>query len=189
MATSDGGGKVIVGIAMSLDDFINDRNGGVGPLYPDMDALHATTSLQEAIRTTGAVVMGRRAYDMAGGDYTDYEFQTPIFVLTHTPPATGPKGENDRLSVTFVTEGVESAIARARAAAGPRKVQVIGGASTGQQVLNAGLADELEITIVPVLLGGGLRFFEHLEPGQLALEQVGISESPTRTDLRYRIVK
>jgi dihydrofolate reductase len=189
MTTRDGGGKVIVGIAMSLDGIINDDAGEVSRLYPDMEALRATASLQEAIRTTGAVVMGRRAYDMAQGDYTGYEFQTPIFVLTHTPPATGPKGENERLSVTFVTDGVASAIARARAAAGPRNVQVTGGASTGQQVLNAGLADELEITIVPVLLGGGLRFFEHLEPGKLALEQIGVSESPTRTDLRYRIVK
>jgi dihydrofolate reductase len=72
MTTRDGGGKVIVGIAMSLDGIINDDAGEVSRLYPDMEALRATASLQEAIRTTGAVVMGRRAYDMAQGDYTGY---------------------------------------------------------------------------------------------------------------------
>jgi dihydrofolate reductase len=189
MTTSDGGGKVIVGMTMSLDGFINDGDGSVGRLYPDMEALAATATLQEAIRTTGAVVMGRRAYEMAQGDFTGYEFQMPIFVLTHTPPATGPKGQNSRLSFTFLTEGVAAAIAQARAAAGARNVQVIGGASTAQQVLNAGLADELQIGVAPVLLGAGLRLFEGFDAARIALEQIEVHESPARTDLRYRVVK
>src|SRR5205085_8747256 len=103
-------GKVIVGATMSLDWFMNDRHGDVSRLYPDLQALRSIEMLQEEIRTTGAVVMGRRAYDMAEGDLTDYEFQVPIFVLTHHPPEQGPKGENDRLTVTFVTNGIQSAI-------------------------------------------------------------------------------
>src|SRR5260370_15537926 len=79
-------GKVIVGATMSLDWFMNDRNGDVSRLYPDLQALRRTEMLQEEIQTTGAVVMGRRAYDMAEGDLTDYEFQVPIFVLTHHVP-------------------------------------------------------------------------------------------------------
>jgi dihydrofolate reductase len=71
-------------MAMSLDGFVNDPNGDVSRLYPDLDALRKTVILQEAIKTTGAVVMGRGAYDMAQGDFTGYEFQVPIFVLTHT---------------------------------------------------------------------------------------------------------
>ena len=78
--------KVIIGMTMSLDGFVNDRNGDLGRLYPDLEALRRTEILQEAIRTTGAVVMGRHAYDMAKGDFTGYEFQVPIFVLTHHVP-------------------------------------------------------------------------------------------------------
>lgn len=78
--------KVILGMTMSLDGFVQDRNGSVERLYPDLEALRNDASLQDAIRTTGAVVMGRRAYDMASGDFTGYEFQTPIFVVTHHPP-------------------------------------------------------------------------------------------------------
>ena len=73
-------GNVLAGMAMSLDGFIEDRNGSVARLYPDFDAMRQTDLLQEEIGRTGAVVMGRRAYDMAQGDFTGYEFQVPIFV-------------------------------------------------------------------------------------------------------------
>src|SRR3989440_6840574 len=119
-------GKVIAGTTMSLDGFMNDRHGDVSRLYPDFEALRKTEMLQEEIRTTGAVVMGKRAYDMAEGDLTDYEYQVPIFVLTHSVPEQVVKGENDRLTVTFVTDGVESAIEQAQAAAGDKQVMVVG---------------------------------------------------------------
>src|SRR5437667_10268738 len=120
-------GKVIVGATMSLDGFMNDRNGDVSRLYPDLEALRRTEMLQEEIRTTGAVVMGRRAYDMAEGDLTDYEYQVPIFVLTHHVPEKMAKGQNDRLTVTFVIEGIESAIEKAKAAAGDRQIMGVCG--------------------------------------------------------------
>jgi len=182
-------GNVVIGATMSLDGFMSDRNGDVSRLYPDFEALHRTEMLQEEIRTTGAVVMGRRAYDMAEGDLTGYEYQVPIFVLTHTVPAKRPKGENDKLTVTFVTAGIEKAIEQAKAAAGNKQVTVVGGASTAQQCLRAGLVDEIHIGIVPVLLGEGLRFFEPGGNEQLKLEKTRVFESPTRTDLWFRVVK
>ena len=138
---------------------------------------------------TGAVVMGRRAYDMAQGDLTGYEYQVPIFVLTHRVPAKGPKGENEQLTVTFVSDGIESAIAKAKAAAGEKQVTVVGGAQTAQQCLRAGLVDEIHMGIVPVFLGEGLRFFEPGSVEQLELEQIRVFESPTRTDLWFRVVR
>ena len=180
-------GKVIAGMTMSLDGYVSDRNGSIDRLYPDLDALRETEWLQEEIRTTGAVVMGRHAYEMGRGDFTGYEFQTPIFVLVHAMPAEVAKGENDKLRFTFVTDGVASAIARAKEAAGDKDVVVIGGAQTFRQVLDAGLVDEIEVGIVPVLLGEGLRHFEHLNVGRIELEQLYVIESPGRTDIRYRV--
>jgi dihydrofolate reductase len=183
-------GNVIIGATMSLDWFMNDRNGDVSRLYPDFEALHETEMLQEEIRMTGAVVMGRRAYDMAQGDLTGYEYQVPIFVLTHHAPETAVKGENERLSVTFVSDGIENAIERAKAAAGDKHVMVVGGAQTAQQCLRAGLVDEIHIGIVPVLFGAGLRFFDpHVVDEQLQLERTRVFVSPTRTDLWFRVVK
>jgi len=182
-------GKVLFGMAMSLDGFVNDRNGDVGRLYPDLEALRKTEMLQELIKTTGAVVMGRRAYDMAEGDFTGYEFQVPIFVLSHDVPEKVAKGENEGLSFTFVTDGIESAIEKAKAAAGDKYVTVIGGANTAQQCIQAGLLDEIQIGIVPVLLGEGLRLFEHIGTEQIELESTRVIESPGRTDLRFRVVK
>jgi len=182
-------GKVIVGATMSLDWFMNDRNGDLSRLYPDLEALRRTEMLQEEIRMTGAVVMGRRAYDMGEGDLTDYEYQVPIFVLTHAVPAKGAKGENDKLTLTFVTSGIEKAIDLAKAAAGDKHVMVIGGANTAQQCLRAGLVDEIHIGIVPVFLGEGLCFFEPGGDEQMKLERTRVFESPTRTDLWFRVVK
>lgn len=139
-------GKVLLGTTMSLDGFINDRNGDVSRLYPDLIALRKTEVLQESKKTTGAVVMGRHAYAMGDPDwYADnYEFQVPIFVLTHNVPEKLPK-ENEKLTFTFITDGIESAIEKAKAAAGDKNVTVIGGAITAQQCINAGLLDEFKL--------------------------------------------
>jgi dihydrofolate reductase len=181
--------KVIVGMTTSLDGFVNDRNGSVERLYPDLEALRKTDFLREAIEYTGAVVMGRRAYDMANGDFTGYEFQVPIFVITHRPPKEAAKGQNASLSITFVTEGTEAAVQKAKKAAGTREVTVVGGASTAQQCIREGLADELEIGIAPVLFGDGLRLFENMGGKPLQLEMVRVLKSPDRTDIKYRVVK
>ncbi|MBO0777625.1 MAG: dihydrofolate reductase family protein, partial [Ktedonobacteraceae bacterium] len=179
-------GKVIVGATVSLDGFMNDRNGDISCLYPDFEALRSTAMLQEEIQMTGAVVMGRRSYDMGEGDLTGYEYQVPIFVLTHAVPEKGPKGENNQLTVTFVTDGIERALERAKVAAGDKQVTVVGGANTAQQCLQAGLVDEIHMGIVPVLLGEGLRFFELGAHEQMELERTRVFESPTRTDLWFR---
>ena len=182
-------GNVIIGATLSLDGFMNDRNGDVSRLYADFEALRRTEMLQEEIRMTGAVVMGRRAYDMAEGDLTGYEYQVPVFVLTHHVPEHVIKGVNERLTVTFVMDGVERAIEQAKAAAGDKHVMVVGGANTAQQCLRAGLVDEIHIGIVPVFLGDGLRFFEPGVDEQMELERTRVFESPTRTDLWFRVVK
>lgn len=181
--------KVIVGTTMSLDGFMNDRMGSVASLYPDLEELRNTEMLQESMNSTGAVVMGRHASDMAQGDLTGYEYQVPIFVLTHHPPDESIKGVNDKLTVTFVTDGIESAIQKAKLAAGARDVTVVGGANTAQQCINAGLADEIEIGIVPILLGGGLRFFDNETIEKIELEKIRVFETSSRIDLRYRVVK
>ena len=182
-------GNVIIGATISLDGFMSDRNGDLSLLYPDLEALGQTEMLREEIRATGAVVMGRRAYDMAQGDLTGYEYQTPIFVLTHRVPDQTPKGVNDHLIVAFVADGVASAIAQAKAAAGDKQVTVVGGADTAQQCLRAVLVDEIHMGIVPVLLGEGLRFFEPDASEPTTLERIRIFESPGRTDLWFRVVK
>lgn len=179
--------RVIVGMAMSLDGFVSDRHGDVGPLYPNFEAMRESDLLQEAIRSTGAVVMGRRSYEMGNGDFTGYEFQVPIFVLTHRAPSQVAKGENERLTFTFITEGVEKAIDQAKAAAGDRDVTVVGGADTIRQCIAAGLADEVHIDLRSILLGDGLRLFERTDDPPIELEQIGLSQSPGITHLRYRL--
>ena len=183
-------GKVIAGMTMSLDGFINDRHGKVESLNPDFVELHDVPSFKEMIKTTGAAVMGRHVYEMADPFMwanEDYELQVPIFVLAHTPPAKYPKG-NGKLSFTFVTDGVESAVSQALSAAGDKNVQVIGGASIIQQCLNAGLCDELQIDIMPILLGEGLRLFEHLDTNRIKLERIKAEETtPFRTSVTFKV--
>jgi dihydrofolate reductase len=185
-------GKVIAGMTMSLDGFINDSNGSAEKLSPDFSELLDAPSFHEMIKNTGAVIMGRHVYEMADPFLwanDDYEFQTPIFVLTHTPPAKYPKG-NDRLSFTFVTDGIESAISQAKKAAGKKDVQVIGGASTFQQCLNAGLCDEISLDIITVLLGKGQKMFEHIDFEKIKLERIKVeATTQMRTSMTFRLVK
>jgi dihydrofolate reductase len=106
--------------------------------------------MNAAVNETGAVLMGRKTFAMADPDsyVGTYEFQVPIFVLTHHPPRVPPK-QDERLTFTFVSDGVASAIAQAKAATGDKAVQVVGGANVIQQVLRAGLVDQLHIDIMP----------------------------------------
>ena len=185
-------GKVIAGMTVSLDGFINDRSGSAEKLSPDFEELLETPSFKQMIKDTGAVIMGRHVYEMADPFLwinDDYEFQVPLFILTHRPPEKYPKG-NDNLTVTFVTDGVESAIAQARKAAGDKMVQIIGGANTIQQCLNSGLCDELLIDVMPVLLGKGLRLFENIDTDKLTLERTKVeSITPMRTSITFRVTK
>ncbi|MEP7291315.1 MAG: dihydrofolate reductase family protein [Chloroflexota bacterium] len=180
--------KVVLGMIISLDGFVNDRSGSVSRLYPDLEALGKTDVLQEAIRTTGAVVMGRHAYEMAKGDFSGYEFQVPIFVVTHEPPETVAKGENENLKFSFVSDGIESAVRQAKAAAGDKNVTMVGGAEIARQSLQAGLVDELELDVMPVLLGGGLRLFEQFD-APIELETTTVLQYAGLIHQVFRVVK
>lgn len=185
-------GKVIAGMTMSMDGFINDRNGSAEKLSSDFAELLETSSFKKMIADTGAVIMGRHTYEMADPFLwanDDYEFQVPVFVLTHTPPLEHPAG-NGRLSFTFVADGMVSAIAQAREAAGDKDVQVIGGADTIQQCLNSGLCDELQIDIMPILLGEGLKLFENIDTDIMRLERIKVEETtPVRTSITFKVTK
>jgi dihydrofolate reductase len=185
-------GKVVLGMTMSLDGFINDRNGSVEALYSDLADWRETEPGRESIRNTGAVVMGRNSFAMSENpDWFagNYEYQVPIFVLTHQAPKKMPK-QTDELTFTFVTDGIESAVAQAKVAAGDRDVNIIGATSIAQQALKARLADELHVDIMPVFLGGGLRAFEQIEKEQVQLERIKVMElSGGRTHLRFCVIK
>jgi dihydrofolate reductase len=109
----------------------------------------------------------------------------PVFVLTHRAHDVVVRGET---TFTFITEGIEAAIAQARAAAGGKKVHIMGGASVIQQALRAGLADSLHLHVAPVILGAGTRLFGNLT-GPIELERTEVVESQSATHIRFRVVK
>ena len=126
--------KVIIGMTISLDGFVNDSKGSVRGLYSDLAEWRNGAVGQETISRTGAVVMGKRTYAMASNPdfYADhYEFQAPIFILTHEVPKKLPK-QNDKLTFTFVTDGIENTVAKAKAVAGDKHVTVVGGVNVFQ---------------------------------------------------------
>jgi dihydrofolate reductase len=174
----------------SVDGFVADESGNVTSLYPDLVALRDTAYMDEAIEETGAVLMGRRTFEMGDPDsyVGDYEFQVPIFVVTHEPPRVAPK-QDEHLTFTFVTDGVERAVAQATAAAGDKEVQVVGGPGLVRQLFLAGLVDELHVDVMPVLLGSGLRFLEDPRLAQIRIEKVDVREVGARTSLRFRVVR
>jgi dihydrofolate reductase len=182
--------KVIAGMTTSLDGFVADQSGSASRLYPDLAALRDTTYMNAAIEETGAVLMGKRTFEMGDPDsyVGNYEFQVPIFVLTHEPPRVAPK-QDEHLTFTFVTEGLESAVAQAKAAAGEKAVQVVGGASVTQQLLQAGLVDQLCVDVMPVLLGVGLRFLDNPDLEHVQLEKIGVQEVGARTSLSFLVKK
>ena len=153
----------------------------------------STPVVEEAVANVGAEIMGRGKFGGGPGPWSDDPWQgwwgedppfhMPVFVLTHH--------ERDPLTLsdttfTFVTDGIESALEQARGAAAGKDVTVGGGADVINQYLSAGLVDELELNIVPLVLGGGARLFEGVGT-DLTLEQVRAVEAPGVTHLKYRL--
>ena len=186
-------GKIILDMSMSLDGFISAPNhspeeplgtGGqrLQEWLADMGAYAEV--LDQEVSGCGAVIMGRRTYDFslewwAGkGPVGD----VPCFVLSHTVP------EKVGSVFTFVTGGIESALKKARALAGEKSIGLMG-ANTQQQFIRAGLVDEIHINLVPVLLGAGIRLFEHLGTEPIELENIRVIESPGVTHLGFRVSK
>jgi dihydrofolate reductase len=183
--------KVILGVTISLDGFAEDINGSIGALYPDLESLRNTDVLKESIRTTGSVVMAWKEYAMAEDPdwVTGYEYQVPIFVFTDKLPEKHPK-ETEKLKFTFVTQGIAEAIRQARTAAGKKEVNIIGSALTTQLCLRTGLADELQVDILPLFLHQGFRPFENIADVSVRLERIKVVELPEgRTHLRFKLIK
>ena len=185
-------GNVVLAMSMSLDGFVAAPNDRVGQALGDGgQRLHewisdgrARNLLAEAAGRTGAIVMGRRTFDLSGGPHAwgNAGVHTPCFVLTHRPP------RNAHPAFSFVTDGVEAALARAKAAAGGADVAVMG-ASVGRQCLAAGLLDEMALTLVPVFLGGGIRLFENLGGADTDFAPQRPVETPGVTHLRFRVIR
>jgi dihydrofolate reductase len=164
-----------------------------GETGPDNDLI------EESFNASGAIIMGRRMFSGGEGPWEDDPnadawwgddppFRVPVFVLTHHPRETVTT--QGGTTFTFVTDGSESALEQARAAAGDKDVGIAGGASVAQQYLKAGLLDEMLLHVAPVLMGEGVRLFEnHLDDGQVELECTQVVESPAVNHLRYRIVR
>jgi dihydrofolate reductase len=133
---------------------------------------------------SGAGISGRRTFDIANGWKDGHPIDAPIFVVTHEPPTQGEWSPR----VSFVTDGVERALELAQDAAGDRTVSV-SGASVAQQLLRARKLDEIQVSVVPLLLGGGVRLFDPLGADPIALEPTRVIESEGVTHLRYRVVR
>lgn len=184
-------------MSMSLDGYIAGPNDGPGnPGGDGFGRLHewygdsqpsgagpskASAEFLDEMNATGAVVAGRRTVEQVD-HYNGHHHGVPIFVPSHRPP---DPSVADYPLVTYVTDGIESAMAQAKAAAGDRNV-LVHGAYTAQRALEAGVLDELQIHQIPVLLGQGLRMFDVL-PSPVELDVVRVIDTPEATHIRYRV--
>lgn len=147
----------------------------------------ANELMDESFERSGAIIVGRRMFDLAGEWGDEPPFHMPVFVLTHRPRETMEK--RGGTTFHFVTDGIESALQQARAAAGEKAVAVGGGAQTIQQFLARGLLDELQLHLVPVLLGGGRRLFEATGSSPVEFEIGRVLETPGVVHLTFRVVR
>ena len=195
--------KLIAIMSMSLDGYVADRNDGVGEVFDwyfnsgdvevhtggaDPMTLKVSAPSAEHIRRLtselGAVLTGRRTFEVADGWGGNHAWG-PAFVLTHRVPAGWPRPNS---TVHFVTDGLESAVKQAKEAAGEKSVGVHG-ADTIQQLLNAGLLDEISVDIAAILLGSGVRLFDHLAGTPAVLGNPTVIAGVGVTHLRYPVGK
>jgi dihydrofolate reductase len=178
-------GKVLLDMAVSLDGYVDGPDGSDVGLYDWYAATSGPNAeaAAETVATTGAIVVGRGVYgrgdDATGWDETPYE--VPHFVVTHRPPAP-PAGPVDFRFVEGVREAVDAAVA----AAGDRYATVGGGADVARQALELGLVDEVQLHLVPVIVGGGRRLFTGSSRGW-RLVPIRVIEASDVTHMRYRV--
>jgi dihydrofolate reductase len=159
--------------------------------------VNASTPVMEEVQANvGATIMGRNMFGGGPGPWNEDDpwsgwwgdnppFHTPVYVLTHH--AREPLEMDGGTTFLFVTDGIESALEQARAAAGQKDVLIGGGADVIQQYLAAGLVDEFDLHVVPILLGGGARLFENV--GDLKIEQLRVIDAPGVSHIKYRVVE
>jgi dihydrofolate reductase len=142
--------------------------------------------IAEYFASSGAYVMGRGMFDSGEVPWGDEPpFRAPVFVVTNRPRATLVKAGGT--TFTFVTDGIESAIEQARAAAGDKDVAVAGGGNLVRQVIRAGLLDQLELHVTPVLLGDGMRLFDAADVAAIELVPTRVIDTPETTHIRYQV--
>lgn len=200
-------GKVVLDMSVSLDGIgagpnanEADRMGAGGERlhawFPFHDAEQESTAgdaaaeetdarqVRELFAATGAVVLGKRTFDLGLEPWGGTPFPVPCFVLSH-------EARDDLVTKTgtfaFVTDGIERAVRRAQAAAGAKDVLVMGGPTVAQQALRARLVDEIRLHVVPVLFGPGARVFDGLGAKHIELEPIEVVASPVATHLRFRV--
>lgn len=201
--------KVVIDMTISLDGFVSGpddsksyplgRHGGIrifdwhtsGSQAPDdLSILHPEPGVNreivdEMLAESGAFIFGRRTYEFANGWGGRHPANgAPVFILTHHPPSEYPRGPSN---LTFVTDGIESAIRKAEVVANGKHIK-LGGASPCKQALAAGLCDEIIVHVAPYLLGGGVRLFDVLSEGT-CLEKLSVRDGPHATHLRYRVAR
>jgi dihydrofolate reductase len=155
----------------------------------------STPVMEEALSNVGATVMGRNMFGGGPGPWgedpwdgwwgDEPPFHSPVFVLTHHERE--PLEKEGGTTFFFVTDGIASALEQAKEAAGGKDVALGGGADVAQQYLAAGLIDELDLNVVPILLGGGTRLFDNLAGADIGLEQVRALDAPGVTHIKYRV--
>lgn len=201
-------GKVFFSVSMSLDGFIAPESASelMGPKWMELQQWvfpqkffrellklgpggkegRDNDILRDTFERTGANVMGKRMFDAGETAWPeDAPFHTPVFVVTHTK-----REPWERLGGTtfhFVNEGIESAVAEARAAAGDRDVRIAGGGETIVGCLNAGLVDEFSVALSPVLFGAGVRLFDGVDAARVGLEQIRSERTDRVTHLGYSV--
>lgn len=204
-------GNAAVDITMSLDGFIAGPEDSLEhPLGIGGDRLHQwvysqqswrtihgeeggetgqeSDLIQESFSASGAVIMGKRMFELGIESWGDEPpFHMPVFVLTHT--AAEPIRKSGGTTFSFVTDGIGRALKRAQEAAGEKDVSIAGGADTVQQYIQAGLIDQMQIHIAPVLIGEGRRLFDHLGRDHRELIPDRVISTPNATHIRYRFAR
>ena len=194
--------KVVALMSMSLDGYVADKNDGVGEVFDwyfsgDVDipmpiptpdfTFHVSPPSADHLRSlmaeVGAFLTGRRTFEVAHGWGGNHAWDVPAFVVTHEVPDGWPRPNS---TVHFVTDGIESAVAQAKEAAAPKSVAVHG-AQTIQQCLNAGLLDAIQVDVAAVLLGDGVRLFDHLANTPTVLGNPTVVTGIGVTHLRYPV--
>ena len=195
--------RVVAIMSMSLDGYVADANDGVAEVFDwyfssgDVEVPTASTTsgmtfhvsapsadhLRGLMAATGAFLIGRRTFEVADGYGGQHPWDVPAFVVTHEVPEGWPRPGS---TIHFVTDGIESAVAQAKSAAAPKSVAVHG-AQTIQECLDAGLLDEIQVDVAAVLLGGGVRLFDHLANTPAVLGNPTVVAGVGVTHLRYPV--